>query len=207
MAMNVLVFAHQKGGVGKSTLAAHLGVMAEKMGAGPVALLDTDPQASIADWWNARQAETPLFALVEMADIKAKLQALEEAGVKLAIIDTPGHFNGLPAVLEYADLVLVPTRPSPLDLRAVGPTIRLIEQAKKKMVFIINSTKPRARLTSMTAITLSQHGTVAPVQIGDRQDFALSMIDGSTAQEDDPSGKSHEEIAQLCKYIQLHLRK
>ena len=59
--MQVLAFASQKGGAGKTTLAGHVAVQAERMGKGPVALLDADPQGSLADWWNERAAETPAF--------------------------------------------------------------------------------------------------------------------------------------------------
>ncbi|MEE8145212.1 MAG: ParA family protein, partial [Kiloniellales bacterium] len=57
--MRVLTFASQKGGSGKTTLAGHIAVQAEREGAGPVAIIDTDPQGSLAEWWNERQAETP----------------------------------------------------------------------------------------------------------------------------------------------------
>ncbi|HYC14067.1 MAG TPA: ParA family protein, partial [Stellaceae bacterium] len=60
--MHVIAVASQKGGSGKTTLAGHLAVAADRAGAGPVALVDTDPQGSLAEWWNARVAETPLFA-------------------------------------------------------------------------------------------------------------------------------------------------
>ena len=53
--MRTLVIASQKGGVGKTTIAGHLGVMAESQGAGPVALIDTDPQGSLSSWWNERR--------------------------------------------------------------------------------------------------------------------------------------------------------
>jgi chromosome partitioning protein len=59
--MRVVVFASQKGGSGKTTLAGHIGVQAELAGAGPVALIDTDPQGSLAKWWNCREAATPAF--------------------------------------------------------------------------------------------------------------------------------------------------
>ena len=60
--MQVIVFASQKGGVGKTTLTANLGVAAEIAGDGPAVLIDTDPQGSLAAWWNAREAETPALA-------------------------------------------------------------------------------------------------------------------------------------------------
>jgi RecA/RadA recombinase len=62
MRMKTIVFASQKGGAGKTTLAAHLAVAAVKAGDGPCVLIDTDPQASLTDWWNGREDETPAFA-------------------------------------------------------------------------------------------------------------------------------------------------
>jgi len=66
--MRTLVVVSQKGGVGKTTLAGHLGVMAGMNKNGPVALIDTDPQASLSSWWNERKAETPIFASVNIDD-------------------------------------------------------------------------------------------------------------------------------------------
>ncbi|HSF29839.1 MAG TPA: ParA family protein [Candidatus Tectomicrobia bacterium] len=57
--MRILAIASQKGGAGKTTLAAHLAVEAERSGAGPVAVVDTDPQGSLAAWWNTRDARLP----------------------------------------------------------------------------------------------------------------------------------------------------
>ena len=48
--MKTIVLVNQKGGVGKTTLAAHLAVAAELGGDGPCVLMDTDPQASLASW-------------------------------------------------------------------------------------------------------------------------------------------------------------
>jgi chromosome partitioning protein len=206
--MRTIVVASQKGGVGKTTIAGHLGVMAEQNNDGPVALIDTDPQGSLASWWNERINEVPLFAQVEISKLEAHLHALEKGGIKLAIIDTPPSVTEMiQQVLRNADLVLIPTRPSPHDLRAVGSTVDLVENAGKRMVFIINGAASRARIAGEAAVALSQHGTVAPVTLYQRTDFASSMIDGRTVQEIDPKGRSAEEIRQLWKYVSTQMHK
>ena len=206
--MRTLVIASQKGGVGKTTIAGHLGVMAEAKGAGPVVLIDTDPQGSLASWWNERQAEAPAFASVDIDNLPEHLKQLEKAGVKLAIIDTPPAVTDtIRKVLAVADLVLIPTRPSPHDLRAVGSTVELAEAAGKRMVFVINGAAPRARITGEAAIALSQHGTVAPVTLYQRTDYAASMIDGRTVQEIDAGSRSAAEIMELWMYLSAQLRK
>mgnify|MGYP000619085241 CR=1 FL=1 len=206
--MRTLVLASQKGGVGKTTLAGHLGVMAELTGAGPVALIDTDPQGSLSSWWNERQAEAPLFASVGISNLPNHLSQLAKAGVKLAIIDTPPAVTDtIRQVLAVADLVLIPTRPSPHDLRAVGSTVELIEQAGKRMVFVINGAASRAKITGEAAVALSQHGTVAPVTLFQRTDFAASMIDGRTVQEIDPNSRSADEVKKLWNYVFAQMQK
>lgn len=206
--MRTLVLASQKGGVGKTTLAGHLGVEAERRGEGPVALIDTDPQGSLADWWNVRSEEAPAFAQIEIASLEEHLKMLAAAGIKIAIIDTPPAVTEtIKEVVAVADLVLIPTRPSPHDLRAVGRTVAIVEEKGKRMVFVVNGAAQRARITADAAIALSQHGTVAPVTIFQRTDFAQSMIDGRVCQELDPASRSSEEIQALWHYVSTHLRK
>ncbi len=206
--MHILVIASQKGGVGKTTIVGHLGVMAEQQGDGPVALIDTDPQGSLSSWWNERQTKTPLFISTDMDNLKDKLKKLAKIGVKLVIIDTPPAVTDtISRVIDFADLVLIPTRASPHDLRAVGSTVDLVEQAGKRMVFVINGAVPRARITGQAAIALSQHGTVAPIILFNRIDFAASMIDGRTVQEIDIKSRSSEEIEKLWKYVFAQIRK
>lgn len=206
--MRTIVVASQKGGVGKTTLVGHLGVMAELKGDGPVALIDTDPQGSLALWWNERAAETPLFAQVDIDHLEEQLHALASAGVKLTIIDTPPSVTALiEKVLAVADMVIIPTRPSPHDLRAVGSTVQLVERARKRMVFVVNGAAPRAKIAGEAAVALSQHGTVAPVTLFQRTDFASSMIDGRTVQELDAKSKSAAEVADLWKYVNTQLHK
>jgi chromosome partitioning protein len=200
--MRVLTFASQKGGSGKTTLAGHVAVQAERDGAGPVAMIDTDPQGSLSEWWNARQADTPLFAQTFLSRLKDDLRKMADLGVELLIFDTPPAITStIEHVIRVSDLVVIPTRPSPHDLRAVGATVDLVERAQGALVFVVNAATPRARITAEAAIALSQHGTVSPVTIHQRTDFAASMIDGRTVMELPGSERSAEEIAELWDYL------
>lgn len=199
---NVVVFASQKGGSGKTTLSGHIAVEAERNGDGPVALIDTDPQGSLAKWWNARSSAAPAYARVSIEDLEAGIRHLEKSGFKLIVIDTPPAVTeSIAGVVRHADLVVVPTRPSPHDLRAVGPTVDIVESFSKPLVFVVNSATARARITGETAVALSQHGVVAPVTIHHRTDFAASMIDGRTVGEINDGSKSADEVSKLWRYL------
>ncbi len=200
--MRIIVLASQKGGSGKTTLAGHLAVQAELSGAGPVALIDTDPQGSLAKWWNARAAETPAFVGARFDSLQADLDALHAQGFKIVFIDTPPAVTkAIAHVVSFADLVVMPTRPSPHDLRAVGATVEIAAAHNKAMVFVINAATARAKITSEAAVALSQHGTVAPVMLNHRVDFAASMTDGRTVMEHSAKGASAKEVSELWSYL------
>ena len=204
--MYTIVTASQKGGSGKTTLSGHLAVEADRAGAGPVVLIDTDPQGSLAHWWNARQQPTPLFVKAGLTDLGRALEELKAAGVKLAFIDTPPAItSSISHVVGFADLVVVPTRPSPHDLRAVGATVDIAERHQKPVIFVLNGATARARITGESAVALSQHGTVAPVTIHHRVDFAASMVDGRTVGEVMAKSASAKEITELWNYMQFRL--
>ena len=206
--MRVLAVASQKGGSGKTTLSGHLAVQAHRAGAGPVVLVDIDPQGSLADWWNEREDAEPAFAQTAVARLAADLAQLREQGFKLAVIDTPPAITmAIQSVIAVSELVVVPTRPSPHDLRAVGATVDICARAGKPLIFVVNSALSKARITSEAAAALAQYGTVAPVVMHHRTDFAASMIDGRTVMEVDPHGRSCKEVEQLWGYLAEQLEK
>jgi chromosome partitioning protein len=200
----VIAGCSRKGGAGKTTLIAHLAVAAEAAKVGTVGLVDLDPMQGLARWWDARQNDSLLIARAD-PDLPAALRALEAAGCVLVLIDTPPSVGSVVAeAIAAADLVVVPCQPSPNDVRAVGMTVEAVMLAGKPMIFVVNRVKPRSRLTGETAIALSQHGTVAPVQVGDRTDYAAAMVDGLTAQELG-GGKAVEEMTELWQYLSSRL--
>lgn len=201
-----LVLASQKGGSGKTTLAGHLAVQAELAGQGPVAVIDSDPQGSLTHWWNARKSETPHFTKVDLLTLSEALADLRAAGFRLVVFDTPPAVtSAISQVVAHADLVIVPARPSPHDLRAIGATVDIAERHDKPVIFVINGATARARITGEAAVALSQHGTVAPVILKNRVDFAASMVDGRTVGEIAPDSASAIEVRDLWTYIQSRL--
>jgi len=205
--MDVLTLASVKGGGGKSTLCAHISVEAERQGDGPVAVIDTDPQASLARWWNARQAETPAFIQTKLPELPGQLEALRTAGFKLVVIDTPGaDVSHTRTVLRHSDLVLIPSRPSPLDLGTLEATVGMVEAENRPLMFVLNAVTPRTRISAQAVMALSQSGPVVAI-LHQRTDYAAAMTDGRVAAELDPSSRSAEEVSGLWGSIRQHLRK
>ncbi len=204
--MRVLAVASRKGGSGKTTLSAHVAVEAQRAGAGPVAVMDIDPQGSLADWWNERQDEFPQFAATSLETLARDIEYLRRNDFGLLVIDTPPAITDtISRVIEVADLVLIPTRPSPHDLRSVGATVEMVEGLGKPMVFVLNGATPRARITNEALAVLAQHGPLAQGIIHQRVDFASSMIDGRTVMELPSSPRAAEEISRLWVYLQRRL--
>ena len=206
--MQVISLCSQKGGSGKTTLTGHLAVQAVRRGGGPVGLIDCDPQGSLAAWWNARESPQPAFLETSLATLGSDLQRLRSQGYRYVFIDTPPAVSmPILRVMEQSDLVLIPTRPSPHDLRAVRATLDLAERAGKAPIFIVNGAAPRARITSDAAVALSQHGTVAPCFIHHRTTYASSMIDGRTVGEVYPGSRAAKEVEILWEYLAGQIEK
>jgi chromosome partitioning protein len=204
--MQVIAFACQKGAAGKTTLAGHLAVQAGLSGDGPVVLLDTDQQGALAEWWNLRKDDKPAFAHTFIENIERDIAALDDLGFGVGMIDTPSAISpAVESIVRCADLVVIPCRPSPHDLRAVAATVDLVQALGKPFVFVINGAEPGEQLNEDAAAALSGHGPVAPIRIHNNTDCAESMFDGRTAMEFNPGGDSAGEMAALWAYLQEQL--
>jgi chromosome partitioning protein len=201
--MDVITLASQKGGAGKTTLSGHLAIAAEQRGVGSVVLIDTDPQGSLTSWWNRRAAETPMLSpLTHPRDLPGHLAELRRAGHALVIIDTPPAISStIREVMRVCDLVVMPVRPSPHDLVAIGATIELAHAASARFIFALTQAKLNARVTPQAVALLSAHGVVASSIIRDRVLYATAMTDGRTVGDVEPKGAAAAEILALWDFI------
>jgi len=193
---------------GKTTICANLAVEAEACGHGPVALIDVDPQGTLSKWWNRRQAESPTLVEINVAEIETQLHSLAARGMKLVVVDTPGAITShVRTVIRTADLVLIPSRPSILDIETLYDFCDVVEAEGRPMTFVLNAVKPKTRISSDAIRGLSGFGTVAPTELVDRVDYSGSFNDGRSAAELVSGGKAGQEIRELWQYVSARLRK
>jgi chromosome partitioning protein len=188
----------QKGGTGKTTLAASLAVAAQDAGE-KVFCLDLDPQASLYGWGEQREAETPPVDRSTPDKLTAALATLAKAGYTLAIIDTAGIDSAATAAaMRAADLSLIPTRPSLLDIRAARPTMNALARLGQPFAFLLNQCPPgRTSRPLDAAKALTLLGMLAQPHIAQRADHLDAIAQGLGVTELAPEGKAADEIRQL----------
>lgn len=203
--MKCLTIAANKGGVGKTTLSALLAVKATSEYK-QVFLIDLDPQKSLKSWWNKREKDKIDLIDVDHQNLSEVCDRIKNKNAFLIIDTPPAHINIIQASIKVAHYVLIPCRPSPLDIEAIGETITLVEQHKKPFAFISNSSIAGTQIGEQTLMLLSKYGQIAPSAIRQRVIYAMSMIDGHTAIEM-PNKQVKEEIDALWKFINQEIRK
>lgn len=208
--MRSVAFLSQKGGSGKTTLAVHVAVAASEAKE-KVVLIDTDPQASAADWGAARKrAGINGYPAVEKATastLASTLNRAQQEKTTLAIIDMAPHATaGVDVIAAAADLLLIPCRASAFDLRAIAASVNVVKAARKPAAFILNACDPRIPEVEEAKNVLARHGLkVVPIDIGQRVSFARAVASGQSVTEFDAQGKAAKEILTLWHWIKKQL--
>lgn len=212
--MRVIAFLTQKGGSGKTTLAASLAEMAASSGEKVIAL-DLDPQQSLVRWSERRQSANARNKVIveplereRLPRLRAILEGLAGAGFTLAIFDTTGaDATAVRPVAEVADLTLLPARPTRLDVEATAATFRAVFLAKRKAAFVLNQCPSTYRSTRATeaAKQLSCLGVLAEPMLSARMDFQDAIAAGLGVTEYDHGSKAAEEITTLWNWTRAQL--
>ena len=132
MADRVIAVLNQKGGTGKTTLALNLAAGLARRA--PTTVADADPQRSISQWIGMSEDAQGLPPVTQIgADAVATLTRLKQ-GYRHVVVDCPPTVHGpiIEAVMNAADVVLIPVLPSPLDLWASVEMAALVGEARKK---------------------------------------------------------------------------
>jgi chromosome partitioning protein len=206
--MNKLALIAQKGGVGKTTLAVNLAVAAEAAGMKTV-LFDLDHQESAVTWSERRGSDTPHIEFLTERRLADGLAAAEKQGFALAVMDTPPAAG--PQALtaaQAADLVLIPCRPSLVDLDAIRRTAQLVKSAGVPAFVVFNAAPPGATtlIDDARAIVEGAGLTAAPIIVRERSAFRGGWPQGKAASEIEPRGKAAAEISELMKWICAQLK-
>lgn len=193
--MKTIALIAQKGGVGKSTIAVNLAVAA-----GHAALLDVDPQESAVVWADRRQADNVHVEFLTERRLADGLKAADRAGFPLCLIDTPPAASPQALIAaELADLILVPCRPSLIDLDAIRRTASMVRSLSKRAYVVFNATPVRASalLREAEAVVDATGLAVAPVVLHERGAFRAAWPLGLGVTEWEPGGRAAAEIEHL----------
>lgn len=197
--MRTIALINQKGGVGKTTVALHLATAFQQHGSDAL-VLDLDPQASATEWHDARADKLPHVESIQPARLGKVVEHAREIGTGALILDTAPHAEATALdAARCADLVLVPCKPSIMDLRAMRKTVELLKLVKVPAFAVLNGVPPIGTVADEAAemIESSLGLAVCPVRLGDRVAFDRCIITGQAAQETEPQGKAAAEVSRL----------
>ena len=181
MAGKVITVAQQKGGSGKTTLAANLAVALSREGH-RVAVLDTDPQGSLGRWFmTRRETRDPGmdFATASAWGVSYECEKLRRH-YDFVIIDTPPKADAdlRPAIRE-ADLVLVPVSASQVDVWATEGILDLARRAGRPVLIVLNRAKAGTRVVGeVTAALTELDAPMAGTTLGNRVAYAETLGQG-----------------------------
>lgn len=203
MGQKVVTIAQQKGGSGKTTIVAHVAVALMERGF-RVALIDVDPQASLARWHAVREerfgeGNTGLtFSALSGWRVGGEVARLRR-NHDIVLIDSPPHVEAeARTALRHADQVIIPVQPSPTDLWATMATVELARVEEIPAHIVLNRVNPQSRIYERVRDELREMllGTLC-----NRVVYAASLMEGFGVTEAAPASAGAEEIKHLALRI------
>ncbi len=206
----IIAIAQQKGGSGKTMLAAQLAVALAE-GGERVAVLDIDPQGSLTVWAKLRASAPKASAAVTCAAtsgwrLSTELEKLRAAH-EIVLIDTPPVIDSdARRAIRAADLVLIPLNPSPPDLWAAEGTLKLAAQEKRPIALVFNRAPAASRLRKRMEAEIGARGLdLLESALANRAGYANAFADGLGVTEAGPATQAAEELRALAIAVKTRL--
>lgn len=207
--MKTIAIINAKGGCGKTTITLNLAVAAT-LAKRNAAVIDLDPQASSANRAENRKADLPVVLSAHASRLQHEMKRVADNGGDLLFLDTAPHSDSIALeAAKVADLILIPTATTILDIETIPKTLDLIRISKtgSPVFVVLNKVAALGREADEAAEAIAAFGAqICPVRIGQRVAYARSLITGEGAQEFEPEGKAAQEIEQLHKFISAQLQ-
>ena len=201
--MLVIAICNTKGGVGKTTLTAALGVRAAQDGH-RVGMADLDPQESLAQWFKARGRKDNPRIYTGTGIAADAVAALKLDGCDVAFLDGPPAFlQTILGMVAAANIVVVPMRPNGLDIGASRDAVKFAIDAGKPLLIVLNDVVAREKAAADAREYLEGDAAklrVAKTLVAHRASHASAMVDGKTAAELRDAAAS-EDIDELWREI------
>lgn len=206
----VIAVAQRKGGAGKSTVSATLATALAEAGK-RVALLDIDPQRSLARWDQQRGESKKAWPLHFEAPsgwrLPATLERLKREQDYILMDTAPHDDTDARLAIRGADLVLVPLQPSAADLWSMDATLDLAKQERRPVQLLLNRVPAAGRLREQIEAALHQRNLpVLDAVLGNRTAYAQAFMSGLGVVEAAPRGPAAAEARALAEALQ-HLHK
>ena len=201
--MKVIAMLAWKGGVGKSILTINLATAAMEDGH-RVGIIDLDPQSSLSEWSDRREADEPMVSDAKPRAVAQIVEAARGLGLDLMLIDTPPNATDeVEAALSVADAVVIPTGVALFDLKAVTRTVKAATQANKPVSVVLNKIGNRAdRGAARIRKTLGEIGMpILPKVVHDLVAFPRAADLGLTVVEHEPEGKAANDVRAVWKLV------
>lgn len=220
--MAVIAILNPKGGVGRTTLATNLA--GEMVRAGKKTLMvDSDPQGSTLDWGYIRERLDVNFLKIIGLNTLSQIKRVRNLHLSYdhVILDGSARLEEISlATIRVSDAVIIPVRPSAMDLWAVRPLIQLVQQQQQQLLKAFCGIK---QLRCAFCVTQQVEGTILAREIGgaaaelgvpvlsNRMNYLVTYARaaqlGMTVQELEPDGKAARETKQLTTEILEFIRK
>ncbi|MBN8511932.1 MAG: ParA family protein [Rickettsiales bacterium] len=202
--VKVITVAQQKGGAGKTTIAAHLAVSLAQTGK-RVAIIDIDPQGSLTNWHSIREKKFGIgytglnFTASAGWRVESAISKLKH-DFDFVVVDAPPHTDTeSKTAIRASDLIIIPMQPSPTDLWATGVTIEFAKSENINAKILLNRFNPQSKITKQIIAQIP--GDVLTSSLGNRVAFSSCFLNGITVTESDPSSVAAQEVRDLTTEV------